>query len=101
MAMETTGKYCCECIHYLHGVLENPCKYNMRSVGYLNQGCWRWESENGTGVEMPTKKCSICGEVKEIAEFVYDKGKYTHYCKACRLVYKERKKRRNKCDESD
>ena len=96
MGMGTIDKICCNCIHYLHGQLENPCAKGMHKVGYLQPGCWRWESENGKGVEMPTKKCSICGEVKEITEFVYDKGKYTHYCKACRLVYNESRKRKKK-----
>ena len=93
MGMETTDKLCCNCIHYLHGQLENPCAKRMSKVGYLQPGCWRWESENGKGVEMPTKKCSICGEVKEIEKFGIDKGRYNHYCKACRLVYKESRKR--------
>ena len=95
MAMGTIDKLCCNCIHYLHGQLESPCAKQMRSVGYLQPGCWRWEREENQA-ETPTKTCSICGETKEITEFVSDKGRYTHYCKACRLVYKESRKRKKK-----
>jgi hypothetical protein len=66
----------------------------MSKVGYLQPGCWRWESENGKGVEMPTKKCSICGEVREIEKFGITKGRYNHYCNACRKIYRESKKRK-------
>ena len=96
MGMETTDKLCYNCIHYLHGQLENPCAKGMSKVGYLQPGCWRWESENGKGIEMTTKKCSICGEVKEIEKFGITKGRYNHYCKACRKIYKESRKRKKK-----
>ena len=43
---------------------------------------------------MPTKKCSICGEVKEIEKFTIAKGKVQDYCKACRETYKEMHKRK-------
>ena len=93
MGMETTDKLCCNCIHYLHGQLENPCVKEVSSVGYLKEGCWRWQSEKGER-EIPTKKCSICGEVKEIEKFGITKGRYNHYCNACRKIYRESKKRK-------
>lgn len=91
--METIDKLCCNCIHYLHGQLETPCAKNVNSVGYLKEGCWRWQSEKGER-EIPTKKCSICGEVKEIDKFGITKGRYNHYCNACRKIYRESKKRK-------
>lgn len=94
MEMETTDRLCCDCIHYLHGQLENPCAKGHTKVGYLLEGCWRWQSKDGTEVEMPTRKCSIYGEVKEIDKFGIDKGRYNHYCKACRAKYRESKKRK-------
>jgi len=94
--METTDKLCCNCIHYLHGQLENPCAKGMSKVGYLQPGCWRWESENGKGVEMPTKVCSICGQEKTLDDFTHAKGVIQPYCKACRLVYKATRKRKKK-----
>lgn len=99
MGMETTDKLCCNCIHYLHGVLENPCAKDVKSVGYLKEGCWRWAKEKEA--EIPTKVCSICGQEKTLDAFTHAKGVIQPYCKACRLVYKESKKRKNKCDESD
>ena len=93
MEMGTTDRLCCNCIHYLHGQLENPCAKGMSKVGYLQPGCWRWQSEKGER-EMPTKKCSICGEVKEIEKFTIAKGKVQDYCKACRETYKEMHKRK-------
>ena len=97
MEMETTDKLCCDCAHYLHGLLHNPCAKGMRCVGYLNKGCWQFKEEDCEDVVL-TKKCSICGEVKEITEFVYDRG-YTHYCKACKPIYKESRRRKPKENE--
>ena len=87
MGMGTIDKICCNCIHYLHGQLDNPCAKGVSSVGYLNEGCWRWKSKNGESIEMPTKKCGICGEVLTIDNF-YKKKKtpdgLSFACKKCR-----------------
>ena len=82
----------------MHGQLENPCAKGMRGVGYLQPGCWRWETKESE-MEMPTKKCSVCGEVKPIDQFPFNKG-YTPYCKACKSAWKEarsfKKRKKNK-----
>lgn len=67
--------------------------------GISEPGCWRWAKEKEA--EIPTKVCSICGQEKTLDAFTHAKGVIQPYCKACRLVYKESKKRKNKCDESD
>lgn len=95
MEMETTDKYCCDCAYYLHGVLENPCAKNMSCVGYLQVGCWRWRKSKDDAAD-ETKICSICGEEKTLDKFTLKKGVPQHYCKACRLEYKARRKRKKK-----
>lgn len=94
MGMETIDRICCNCIHYLHGRLENPCAEGNSHVGYLHKGCWRWESENGKGVEMPTKKCGICGEVLPIDKFYKRRENpdgLSFACKKCRNWKEARK----------
>ena len=94
MEMGTTDRLCCNCIHYLHGQLENPCAKGMSKVGYLQPGCWRWAKEKEG--ETPTKVCSICGHEKTLDAFTHAKGVIQPYCKACRFAYKESRKRKKK-----
>lgn len=82
MEKETIDRICCNCIHYLHGQLESPCAKDNPNVGYLHEGCWRWQSEKGELV-IPTKQCSVCGEVKPINKFVRFKDKYKSFCIEC------------------
>lgn len=92
MAMATTDRFCCDCAHYLHGQLENPCEYNVKSVGYLRPACWRYQSIKGVDPDEPTKVCAMCGKEFLISNFRIDRrqpDKYSPYCKEC---YVKRKK---------
>lgn len=91
--METIDRLCCDCVHYLHGQLENPCAKGMKCVGYLKQGCWMFKAE-GEEDTVLKRKCSICGEFKDITSFVYSKGEYQKYCRVCKPIYKESRRRK-------
>jgi hypothetical protein len=79
---------CCECIHYLHGVVNEPCAKHNKRVGYLKEGCWRWETnKDAEEKEMPTKKCAECGQVLPIEEFyanAHSKDRLSACCKKCK-----------------
>ena len=98
MGMETIDKLCCNCIHYIHGQLENPCAKNSSYVGYLREGCWRWKAERGEEV-VYMKQCSRCGEMLPITQFAKYKKAYTDLCKSCnekRLEEWRNERKRNK-----
>lgn len=101
--MGTIGKVCCDCVHYQHGNTEDPCRKGQRNCGYLHPGCWRWKSEDGKEVEMPTKVCSICGMELTIDNFYMKKNTMDGYSSACKSCFshkerikqmKEKKKRK-------
>ena len=97
MGMETIDRICCNCIHYAHGVLEDPCMKGKKNCGYLHDACWRFETEPGKEVAMPTKVCSVCGEELTIEHYYRKNNKYMDVCKKChshRDKAAERKKRR-------
>lgn len=86
---------CCECIHYLHGHEEEPCAKGNNKVGYLKEGCWRWQGGTDDNVEMPTKRCPLCGEDLTIDKFYkekYSKDGLSRLCKKCHKKEKKRKK---------
>ena len=84
--------WCCECIHYLHGQLNQPCAKGCSYVGYLNEGCHRWE--NAEGVKKPRithKVCSVCGKSLPVSEFYRNKDnkdRLTNACKTCKPHWK-------------
>ena len=86
--METTANnyYCCDCIHYMLGVLENPCRMSKPSVGYLRKGCELWENEKGEKLPELTKVCKKCGQELSIKMFGKDKHSPDYHkdiCKEC------------------
>ena len=85
--MEKVQKICCYCIHYRHGDLEDPCAKGQKKCGYLHVGCWRWQSESGKEIEMPTKVCSICGKELTIDKFYVDSTKPGGYSPACKKCF--------------
>lgn len=96
-------QYCCNCIHYLHGLTENPCAVGMKKVGYLREGCWRWQVDRSQEVTMPTRVCGICGRTLPIEQFyvqAFSKDGYSYECKEC-LPWREMKKQRKKCNGTD
>lgn len=92
MAMETTDKLCCNCAHYMHGQIESPCAKGMRQVGYLRQGCWRWQTDKEEEKEMPTMFCPECGQHLPLEKFYQLKGEYLPICRKCLPWDKRRKK---------
>ena len=87
--METTANnyYCCDCIHYMLGVLDNPCRKDKPSVGYLRRGCELWENENGEKIPEQMKVCKDCGRELPITMFGKDKSSpdyHKDWCKECR-----------------
>lgn len=97
MEMETIDKLCCNCIHYLHGQLENPCAKGAKSVGYLKEGCWRWQTDKEEEKEMPTMYCPECQQYLGIDKFYKIKGKCQPICRKC-LPWKERRQKVAKQD---
>lgn len=97
MEMETTDKnyYCCECIHYLHGQLEQPCEKSNPYVGYLNRGCDKWENDKGEKIPVKnTKVCKVCGQELPKKAFSVTKktaDKRMDVCKECNKKKKKRK----------
>lgn len=97
--MGIIGKVCCDCIHYRHGDINDPCEKGQKKCGYLHVGCWMWKSENGKDVEMPTKVCSICGQELTIDHFykeVKKPGGYSSACKSCFSYKDKRRKQKEK-----
>lgn len=88
MAMEAPAnkRYCCDCVHYIPGNMEDPCARGNRKCGYLYEGCWQWKSNQNEDIETPTKKCIICNETLTIDKF-YKSSKtadgYTDTCRNC------------------
>jgi hypothetical protein len=86
MEKAITGKVCCECKHYLHGQLENPCELNNKYVGYLRPACWEFKADNGQEDVVTTKRCKMCGKVYSYDNFWKDcrqPDKHSPYCKEC------------------
>lgn len=103
MEMETTGRgLCCECIHYLHGQIENPCAYNVRTVGYLKTGCWRWQSSEDSAPRKATKVCSRCGKelsIEMFSEVKFGADGYANECDICRKKKNEERRKRLKAKQ--
>lgn len=82
-------KYCGNCGHYQHGQLENPCSINPKYVGYLKEGCPRWEERTTVEENRSQRVCRKCGQVKHIREFT---SPSSFVCKACKpMIGKKRK----------
>ena len=93
MEAETIVRYwCCECIHYIHGQLNQPCAKGSPYVGYLNEGCHRWENKDGLKKPRITHKvCSVCGKSLPVSEFYRskdNKDRLTNACKTCKPHWK-------------
>ena len=112
VTQEDRRYWCCECIHYIHGQLNQPCAKGCSSVGYLNEGCHRWEDKEGLKKPRITHKvCSVCGKSLPLSEFYRNKDnkdRLTKACKTCkprweqkpeRVVEKERRKVKEKMHE--
>lgn len=96
-------KLCCNCVHYKHGQLENPCNAGNTKVGYLKKGCWKWSRDENEEKEVPTKVCEKCGQVLPITQFYkYKWGKlrdgYTDVCKDCESWTETRRKGRERME---
>lgn len=90
--MGIIGKVCCDCIHYRHGDTEDPCIKGNKKCGYLHPGCWRWESEDGKEVIIPTKVCSICGQELPVSNFYVRKRSKDGYSPACMSCFSNKDK---------
>lgn len=99
--MGIIGKVCCDCIHYRHGDINDPCEKGQKKCGYLHVGCWMWKSENGKDVEMPTKVCSICGQELTIDHFYKEANKPGGYSSACKSCFSYKDKRRKQKEERE
>ena len=83
-------KYCGNCGHYLHGMLENPCPINPKYVGYLKEGCLKWEPEGECQEEDRTVRvCRKCGQVKHFREFT---SPSSFVCKSCKATKVKKRK---------
>ena len=95
MGKETTDRgLCCECVHYIHGQLETPCVKGEKKVGYLKQGCWRWQAEESEENQVPLKGCRVCGKLLPITEFYaypYSRDGRRYECKNCMKKEKQHK----------
>lgn len=91
-------RICGECIHYQHGVLENPCSKNTRYVGYLKTGCFYWsEDDSEVDEDSVTKVCAKCGKELPLSMFYKDiktSDKYSGLCKICKPYKGKKTKRR-------
>ena len=95
MEMETTDNYyCCDCIHYLHGQLEQPCAKSHPYVGYLNRGCHRWEDKHGNKIpRIKSKVCKVCGQELPMKAFAMTKktaDKRADVCRECKKAMKKK-----------
>ena len=88
VTQEDRRYWCCECIHYIHGQLNQPCAKGSPYVGYLNEGCHRWENKDGLKKPRITHKiCSVCGKSLPVSEFYRNKDnkdRLTNACKTCK-----------------
>lgn len=83
--------YCCECIHYMLGVTQDPCRLGRSCVGFLRRGCDAWENELGEKMEELTKVCKKCG--RELPIKMFGKTRFTEdyrkdVCKECNPMTK-------------
>lgn len=81
--MGTTGKYCSDCCHYIHGNETRLCALGRSYAGYLREPCRMFNM----GEEMPTKRCPMCGKEKGVDEFYVTKQTkdgLSECCKECR-----------------
>jgi hypothetical protein len=85
---------CCECIHYIHGKDENPCAKGSCKVGYLKEGCWQWQGGKDDQVQIPTKRCPVCGETFTIDKFFKAKVNKDGLSRCCKTCFMERKKQK-------
>lgn len=88
--MATIGRVCCDCVHYQHGNLEDPCRLGDRYAGYLRSGCFRWKSYSNESVEIQKKVCAKCGQEKPITDFGTCRKTVDKLNKLCRVCDKER-----------
>ena len=98
MEKETTvNKFCCDCVYYIHGQLENPCEKGCRYVGYLRQGCHRGKANKNDHTTEATKVCCICGKELPVSEFRLSrltKDRFTEACKECYPKWKALKSKK-------
>lgn len=96
MEMGITDKnyYCCDCIHYLHGQLEQPCAKGCAYVGYLNKGCHKWQNEKGEKMPVITHKiCIECGRTLSIKNFSRQRDTEDRLSRRCKECNANRKKK--------
>lgn len=97
--METSKThYCYECIHYMLGVLEEPCRKGRSCVGFLRPGCDMWENELGEKMGDVTKVCKQCGRnlpIKMFGKTKFSADYRKDICKECRPMTKAAIKERS------
>lgn len=99
--METTDKnyYCCECIHYMFGLLENPCAKSKPYVGYLNRGCSEWKDKDGNRIPKVTHKvCETCGKLLPLEAFRRNKDTKDRLSKSCKECKPYKPKKQKSCE---
>lgn len=81
-------RICGECIHYIHGQIENPCGKGNRFVGYLQENKHCWERAEGEADEdLVTKRCNKCGRELPLKMFFLTRRTpdgHTNVCKECK-----------------